>query len=502
MVARVTLHNMRQDRDEPIRSFGARLRGQAGVCKFIMTCPGCSDDVNYTEAVLRDVLTRGLEDTEIQLDLLGDKNQEMTLEEVFQFVEAKESGKRSASRLIDPHTNGAEAVSSSYKRGINDSLKDRSRYDNTNIDKSELCSYCGKKGHGVRNLAKVRQKECPAYGHTCQRCDKNHHFDSMCRGRNKAKYKTMAKSFDEHEGAVFDHLCSITTPARRNGGNITLDHHLYNQLSDTWIRRKSKPQPFVNLTVGAHPEDYKRLGLTLTSTPRSVVIPSMADTGCQSCLASLKVVNRLGLGKADLIPVTLRMNAANNKGINILGAAILRFSGKDTSGNTLETRQVTYITDNSDKLFISREACIRLGMIRDTFPTVGETSNDQAAHSGSDDHLARDENDSGLATECECPRRQLPPPPPSSLPFPATEDNREELRQYLLDRYKSSTFNTCEHQPLPMMEGPPLHLMVDPDAEPVAVHSPVPVPINWQDDVKAGLDRHRRLGVLFHNWTK
>ena len=36
MVARVTLHNMRQDRDEPVRAFGARLRGQAGVCKFMM----------------------------------------------------------------------------------------------------------------------------------------------------------------------------------------------------------------------------------------------------------------------------------------------------------------------------------------------------------------------------------------------------------------------------------------------------------------------------------
>ena len=53
------------------------------------------------QAVLRDVLSRGLDDSEIQLDLLGDKNQEMTLEEVFKFVEAKESGKRSASRLLD-----------------------------------------------------------------------------------------------------------------------------------------------------------------------------------------------------------------------------------------------------------------------------------------------------------------------------------------------------------------------------------------------------------------
>ena len=42
MVARVALHNMRQDRDETVRSFGARLRGQAGICKFIVNCPNCS----------------------------------------------------------------------------------------------------------------------------------------------------------------------------------------------------------------------------------------------------------------------------------------------------------------------------------------------------------------------------------------------------------------------------------------------------------------------------
>ena len=90
MVARVTLHNMRQDRDEPGRAFGARLRGQAGVCK---KCPSCEAEVDYTEVVIKDVLCRGLEDSEIQMDLLGDKNQDMTLEQVFGFVETKEVGR-------------------------------------------------------------------------------------------------------------------------------------------------------------------------------------------------------------------------------------------------------------------------------------------------------------------------------------------------------------------------------------------------------------------------
>ena len=65
MVARVALHNMRQDRDETVRSFGARLRGQASVCKFLIKCPGCDIEVNYTDAILRDVVTKGISDPEI-----------------------------------------------------------------------------------------------------------------------------------------------------------------------------------------------------------------------------------------------------------------------------------------------------------------------------------------------------------------------------------------------------------------------------------------------------
>ena len=54
-------------------------------------------------------------------------------------------------------------------------------------------------------------------------------------------------------------------------------------------------------------------------------IPATVDTGCQSCLGGLKVVYRLGLSESDLIPVTMRMRTANNDGIKILGAMLLRY---------------------------------------------------------------------------------------------------------------------------------------------------------------------------------
>lgn len=46
------------------------------------------------------------------------------------------------------------------------------------------------------------------------------------------------------------------------------------------------------------------------------------------------------------------------------------------------------------------------------------------------------------------------------------------------------------------MDGPPMRLMIDSTATPTAYHTPIPVPLHWQEEVKAGLDRDVRLGVI------
>ena len=97
---------------------------------------------------------------------------------------------------------------------------------------------------------------------------------------------------------------------------------------------------------------------------------------------------------------------------------------------------------------------------------------------------------------CNCPKRKLPPPMHAEVPFPATPANRGKLQAFLVNHYRYSTFTTCEHQPLPMMTGPPIKLMIDPDAKPVAYHTPIPVPLHWQEEVKAGLNQDMRLGVI------
>ena len=98
-------------------------------------------------------------------------------------------------------------------------------------------------------------------------------------------------------------------------------------------------------------------------------------------------------------------------------------------------------------------------------------------------------------TECDCPRREIAPDPPK-LNKSVELYTKNELKEIILEHYKSSTFNTCKHQQLPLMQGPPLELHVDQRVKPYVCHTPAPVPAHWENKVKADLERDVALGVL------
>ena len=473
MVARVTLLNMRQDREETIRSYSARLRGQAGICKYTVNCSGCNNTVDYTEEMVKDAVTRGISDQDIQLDLLGERNQDMTLEEVLKFIEAKEIGKRSASQLHDSYS------AASVEATVNPQIAAASQYKKSQrhqkLQKQHLqhnenhCYYCGKSGHGRKPSFKERKAVCKAFGHHCTKCDKDHHYESVCQSTKKDTAQAIASD------AVFDWLCtSEVTEAKE------VKHHVFDKTAGKWIKQNSKQQPLIQVSISI--TDFPDHRSDTTTVPkRTVTKQALADTGCQSCLTGTSVTEQLGLKTHDLIKVDMKMRTADNKDIPILGAIPLLITTTDDQGRAIHSKQMTYVTEAlHDKIYLSREACTDLGIISPNFPRA--TADHQCACADED-------------ATCSCPKRERPPPPPS-LPFPATPDNRKKLELFLLDFYKSSTFNKCDRQPLPLMEGPPLHMRVDPDAQPVAYHTPIPVPLHWQAEVKAGLDQDVRLGVL------
>ena len=432
--------------------------------------------------MIRDALIKGLTDDEIRLDILGESKQDMSLEEVLKFAEAKESGKRSAGRLLGGGTTSTAAVTSSYKQ------QEKSRMNSqTNEAKPSLslCGHCGKPGHG--RSRQERQRKCTAYNHTCAKCGTLHHHEDVCRRPKRKPQPSIPTTspLQNDATAIFETLCSLSYVLTADTHAIMLNHHIYSEFCDVWEKRASDPQPFIDVCVHAVPSDAQSLGFptTLLSPTLSVSYPAVADTGCQSCLARMSLLTKLGLKRSHLIPVTMKMTAANNHRISIAGAFVLRISGTSPSGERHETRQVVCFTDSSDRLFLSKQVCIALGMISKNFPTTGETCKRNTTSIGSFATIPTPAPESGIFRPCKCPRRQAPPPPPTRLPFTASEDNRVKLEKWLLEYYGSSTFNVCEHQPLPMMSDPPMQLMVDSSARPVAHHTPIPVPIHWEDDV-------------------
>ena len=320
-------------------------------------------------------------------------------------MEVKESGKTSAARLMN--SQGAEAANLSYK--------DREK----ELKKNETCSYCGKNGHSKRASPNSRKKNCSGYGHICTHCSKPHHFEKLYRSKaNDTIYNKVTDS-DDIQGAVFDTLCALTQQWKGRK-MLTLDHHIYNAWSDTWIKCASKQQPLIKVTAHVSANDYVVLGCDIELTPRSTTVSGMADTACQSCLAGTSFLQCLGLSKGDLILVTMKMHAANSEGTKILGAMIARFSAKAVSGETFTTRLITYITDGANKLFLSREACIALGMISNNFPSIGEAVHEiphslctDIAYGTDDNNETVATNKTGLTMTCEYLHCQLPLHPPN-----------------------------------------------------------------------------------------
>ena len=96
----VSLMSATQEHGESCRSYLARIRGLANVCKLSVTCTAadCSEQVSYTDTFVKYALIKGLVDNEVREELLS-QSPELNLAQSLAFIEAKEQGKRSHKAL-------------------------------------------------------------------------------------------------------------------------------------------------------------------------------------------------------------------------------------------------------------------------------------------------------------------------------------------------------------------------------------------------------------------
>ena len=191
--------------------------------------------------------------------------------------------------------------------------------------------------------------------------------------------------------------------------DVVLDHHIFDGTGG-WRRSESKSQPSLQLELSVNSSDYSHLNIPCPQmNPSSCSV--ITDTGAQSSLMGYKIFRKCGLKDRSLIPVRRRMVAANNEGIRILGAILLRVTGKDSSGNSFETAEMVYVSDSTDQFYLSCHAMEQLRIIGPDFPSVGAASPPPTEPSPTGIHSVAHGTQSSQhkRSECGCYSRANPP---------------------------------------------------------------------------------------------
>ena len=88
MINLLKLRNLRQGPDQPVQQYVSSLKQIARTCKFTMVCSadGCDRQNDYSEEMVLDQLTMGLNDDKIQRRVLGCKEENFNLDFVEKLV--------------------------------------------------------------------------------------------------------------------------------------------------------------------------------------------------------------------------------------------------------------------------------------------------------------------------------------------------------------------------------------------------------------------------------
>ena len=534
MVTRHKLRKMVQSHDQPIQTFLSSLKATARLCDYKVKCEDemCGKIVDFTDQMVMEQLTVGLADEETQRKLF--MKPDISLQEAEKLVIAEETGK------LSQEDSRSVSVLSHYQR---------QKREAGGGGGGKKCNHCGGATHNKEegNTAPVRRKHCPAFDKKCEKCSRVGHFKNVCKSNPRDTKADPKNGKDKPESAdgIETHLLEISMGG---GGHAPFEslvdeHHLDTNLGKGGHALEESPAPSqesvshlvrrsqgkvrsekrkilrhlrYDATAGKYVSSWKdkrmksmQVGVTLDREQYQELAgvmapgedcknpvakePGVADTGASVCCSGTDMLQAMGVSKTDLLETDVCLYAADRKKLNIIGVLpVLVSSRRVGTGEVVETRQLLYIVEELGKLYLSREALQALGSIPSCFPEVPAQHLSVMEYA---EEITAKIAELETKAPCGCPVRSAPPEA-ISLPCPATEENRGRLKEFLVSSFRSSTFNTCEHQPLPLMHGPPLEFKLKEGAEPFAIYSPAKVPAHWYDKVEADLKRDVALGVL------
>ena len=259
-----------------------------------------------------------------------------------------------------------------------------------------------------------------------------------------------------------------------------------------FVPQTPAPSPKLDVNVSIMHSAHTKLGVNWKGSRKGIyqprVVSAITDTGCQTCTAGVEFLEVIACPESYLIPTRHQIVGITDSSLGIIGAVLLRI---EVGGGI--TRQMVHISKRVHGLYLSERSLKDLGVIPESFPlpissaSLSISAVEESCHG---DCLG-EENDT------PCLKRTATPDRPDTIPFPPTIENRSKLRDYLLNTFASSGFNSCTYQILPEISGEPLKIEMKNNAHQAApAYRPIPVPFHFKEQVKKSLDRLVRMGVL------
>merc|ERR1712115_710362 len=141
-----------------------------------------------------------------------------------------------------------------------------------------------------------------------------------------------------------------------------------------WAKIRVEDHPEVFVSMEADKTGYDQLMKSNTIRPERLKVyngPGLVDSGAQLVVIGLKHLYGMGLSKKDLVPVNMKIKAANSGGLKLLGGVFMKISGFSSSGKRWESRQMAYCAEGCERLFLSKQSCVDLGILEQDFPKIG-----------------------------------------------------------------------------------------------------------------------------------
>ena len=370
---------MNQQAGEPIRAFVARLTATADMCAMTVLCE-CDRQVTYRDNVLQQLVIHGMYDNDIRIRVMSrNTNGELTtLDKLVSYIQAEESGRDESQDLIS-------------EDGQLATLRKRSSYQT----ERNKCGHCGQKRHTATNSPEDRKLSCKAYGVTCSKCQRKHHYASVC--RSKAKISVIVEQNNPPEAEVsevapffslsanakpsnIDNLSAVVNHIKQTSdGPVTtlpLPHHVHDMING-WIQRKPCDSPTILAKYSVDRKAYAELALSIPkfksghAPGRSNDKPSVCDTGAQLTVLPRSLLAEMNIKQESIFSVQTQINGVANSPIHVDGGLLVTVSATDqNTGITRHSRQLAYVSASVRMPYLSLQACKDLGLVPTDFPRV------------------------------------------------------------------------------------------------------------------------------------